>query len=344
MPIEDVVSGAEELAQESQAADIAADESRVQDAMSLLAGEPEKDAEDGEEDAARSDDASGDGEGSEGDAEAGGDAKEAEEAEEAASEPSEEDKARDERLKGLEEAARKAQEARLHRQQRQAKEQQWEAERRELEGLRAERDAFQRQRDEFMRDPAAYYQSQGQDPREAYERFTKMALDPEGTRATDEVTRLRQEHEAFKEEVKREREQAHQARQAEAAKAAHESAKAQFSAHSKSEKYPLLSRLDDDERVEWGVGMAQALQSAGIAFDDAVVAQYVEDKLQSMSRKWGGSPEDGKQQKTTKPAGRGRTRPDTLTKATATETASSPESDTEEDLVRAATQMLESRR
>lgn len=180
------------------------------------------------------------------------------------------------------ELAKQKRDERMRKEAERAEQNPFEKERSELEELRAMRAKLQEQQSAFERDPLDWYAKQGHDPRKIYERATKLALDAEKVKAGDEAGSLREELKQLKSMLEESQQTEQQRRQAEHL----DRLKGQFTQLSEDvEKYPFLSALDPEERLEYADKVAAELHAVGERVDLPTLARYVDDGLAELAER-----------------------------------------------------------
>lgn len=187
------------------------------------------------------------------------------------------------------------------------------------------------------KDPIEFLKAMGRDPKPVYERMTKLALERDKVTADERIQSLESKLEQALQRLEERDQQTQQQREQERVQQAYQ----QFLQTSgDAEKFPLLSRLDDEYRIKEGDRIAAGFAAAGKpwTFDD--VAATIEENLRARfggliaHERAEGSPD--KQAAARPPSKHGATK--TLTAANASEGSS--RSLTKEERMREAEKLL----
>lgn len=186
----------------------------------------------------------------------------------------------------------------------------------------------------LLNDPLGYvekYRPGGMSPRQFYERMTQQAtgrqpqIDPEQvTKSVDE--RIAENDRKWEARIQQIEEQ----RQSERQQAAEAAARRDFDkVASTAEHYPLLSALDESDRLYWGDRIAAQYNAAGESWDYAKVARTAEVTLRKMQERWAPTGDGAGARQAARPVDgaekQGSAEPKTLTNAIAAESPGAPD-------------------
>jgi hypothetical protein len=237
-------------------------------------------------------------------------------------------------------AARQAREEKAQRHQAQVQEQ------RRQQYLQAKERELNEKIALLESDPVEYFEKAGHNPAKIYQRMTQNALKPGETKIQ---TQLEQMQQLFEQE-RQARQQEMQALQDRITKerrdSAHQAAVTSFARHSSDgEKYPYLSRLSEEDRVEYGIQVATQYEDAQSPYTESEVAEVIEEYLQGLAEALTGAKSTGKGGNDTQAksgsTAKGGKKPGsrTITSDLASQKSSSPKQDiSEEARLKAATE------
>lgn len=127
-------------------------------------------------------------------------------------------------------------------------------------------------------DPAAYFEKTGHNPAQVYRRMTEQAIKPGEAKIQSQLEQMQQLLQQEQQQRKQELEALQQRMHRERWEQAHEAAKTRFATHSAdAKKYPHLSKLSEEERIEYGVQVASDFGKAQISYSDSDVAEALEE-------------------------------------------------------------------
>lgn len=171
---------------------------------------------------------------------------------------------------------------------------------------------------ELKRDPVGTRRKYGIDPRADLDTLTQELLNPGYSAQSGGVDELRQQLKQTQEQIQADR----QAQQEEREQYAIHQRRQQFVAQTGDEKrWPLLSKLDPEDRLEEGVLSWQTLAPQGADYDPELIADAAEARLSRRAKKWQPAAADPKPEPTAAAAPKPRAR--TITPALASDTGAS---------------------
>lgn len=136
--------------------------------------------------------------------------------------------------------------------------------------------------EKFKRDPIATAREMGMEPRQLLELLTKDALSPGAVRALSEAESGKSEAEKVRQEMA---EFKRQLEERDAVAAAEQRRSAFVTSTADAAKWPLLSKLDPQDRLDEGIDAWTRLQQEGHEYDPDLVADLAEARLEKRAKK-----------------------------------------------------------